>query len=222
MPFRDGAFDTVLSVQVLEHTPHGPAALVAEMSRVLAPGGLLILTAPFQFRLHEEPHDYFRYSPTGSASSAPTPGLEVFEILQQGSLWTVLGHKLNSYLAFRVARVGALAQGMGKLGHEAPQPRGRALVDAARRWAARRDDRGRRARARPVCSPTPRSRSVTRAGPAPGQRPLAFKLALSDALEASEASSPLAQLFGGGGRGACWVVRSACAASLESRRAERL
>ena len=64
LPFRDGAFDTVLSVQVLEHTPR-PAALVAEMARVLAPDGILILTAPFQFRLHEQPHDYFRYSPYG-------------------------------------------------------------------------------------------------------------------------------------------------------------
>ena len=37
-----------------------------------------------------------------------------------------LGHKLNSYLAFRVGRIGGLAQEMGKLGHEAaqaPRPR---------------------------------------------------------------------------------------------------
>jgi SAM-dependent methyltransferase len=123
MPFRDGSFDTVLSVQVLEHTPR-PAALVAEMARVLAPDGILILTAPFQFRLHEEPHDYFRYSPHGLRQLCADAGLEITEVLQQGSLWSVLGHKLNSYLAFRVARVGALAQGMGKLGHEAPSRAG--------------------------------------------------------------------------------------------------
>ena len=35
-----------------------------------------------------------------------------------GSLWSVIGHKLNSYLAFRVARIGGLAQAMGKLTHE--------------------------------------------------------------------------------------------------------
>jgi SAM-dependent methyltransferase len=123
LPFRDGAFDTVLSVQVLEHTPR-PAILMAEMSRVLAPGGLLILTAPFQFRLHEQPHDYFRYSPHGLRQLCDDVGLEVFETVQQGSLWTVLGHKVNSYLSFRVARLGQLAQLMGKLGHEAPQREG--------------------------------------------------------------------------------------------------
>jgi len=123
MPFRDGSFDTVLSVQVLEHTPH-PAALMAEMRRVLAPGGMLILTAPFQFRLHEQPHDYFRYSPHGLRQLCDDVGLEVFEVLPQGSLWTVIGHKLNSYLALRVARIGQLAQRMGKLPHEAPQAAG--------------------------------------------------------------------------------------------------
>jgi hypothetical protein len=107
-------------VQVLEHTP-APATLIGEMRRVLAPDGLLILSAPFQFKLHEEPHDYFRYSPHGLRTLCEAAGLEVLETMPQGSLWTVLGQKLNSYLAFHVVRVGQFAQTMGKLGHEAPQ-----------------------------------------------------------------------------------------------------
>jgi SAM-dependent methyltransferase len=117
LPFADGSFDTVLNVQVLEHTPR-PGQLVREMARVLAKDGLLILLAPFQFRLHEEPHDYFRYSPHGLRQLCSEAGLEVTHIEQQGSLWSVLGHKLNSYLAFRLARLAGLAQDMGKLGHE--------------------------------------------------------------------------------------------------------
>ena len=38
---------------------------------------MLILTAPFQFRLHEEPHDYFRYSPHGLRQLCEDAGLEV-------------------------------------------------------------------------------------------------------------------------------------------------
>jgi SAM-dependent methyltransferase len=121
LPFDDRTFDTVLNVQVLEHTPR-PAALVAEMARVLKDDGVLILSAPFQFRLHEEPHDYFRYSPHGLRALCAEAGLEVVEVLAQGSLWSVLGHKVNSYLAFRVARLGALAQTLvGKLPHEGTQ-----------------------------------------------------------------------------------------------------
>lgn len=117
LPFPDRSFDTVLSVQVLEHTPR-PGQLVKEMGRVLADDGILILLAPFQFRLHEEPHDYFRYSPHGLRQLCAEADLEITHVEQQGSLWSLMGHKLNSYLAFRVANMGGMAQGLGKLGHE--------------------------------------------------------------------------------------------------------
>ena len=127
LPFPDRSFDTVLSIQVLEHTPR-PAELVREMSRVLADDGILILMAPFQFRLHEQPHDYFRYSPHGLRELCARAGLEITHVEQQGSLWSLMGHKLNSYLAFRVAQMGGMAQGMGKLGHE------KATVARPRYW----------------------------------------------------------------------------------------
>lgn len=119
LPFEDASFDTILNVQVLEHTPN-PLGLVSEMSRVMKDDGILILSAPFQFRLHEQPHDYFRYSPHGLRVLCDEVGLEVVEIYNQGSLWSVIAHKLNNYLAFNVARIGNLAQAMGKLQHEAP------------------------------------------------------------------------------------------------------
>jgi SAM-dependent methyltransferase len=119
LPFNDGSFDTVLSIQVLEHTPN-PKQLVLEMARVLKKGGVLILAAPFSFRLHEEPHDYFRYTPHGLRELCNQAGLAIDHIEQVGSLWSLLGHKLNSYLAFQVARMGGAAQQLGKLGHEKP------------------------------------------------------------------------------------------------------
>jgi SAM-dependent methyltransferase len=118
LPFDDASFDTVMSVQVLEHTPD-PQALVIEMARVLRPDGLLILSAPFSFRLHEEPHDYFRFSPHGLGELCGRAGLVIDQIEPHGSLFCLLGHKLNSYLALRVARISGVAQAMGKLGHEA-------------------------------------------------------------------------------------------------------
>ncbi|HEX6767042.1 MAG TPA: class I SAM-dependent methyltransferase, partial [Polyangiaceae bacterium] len=127
LPFDDGTFDTVLNAQVLEHTPE-PARLVTDMARVLKEGGTLILSAPFQFRLHERPHDYFRYTPYGLRALCADAGLEIVEELQQGSLWSVLAHKLNSFLALRVSRIGGLAQAMGKLSHES------VTTEPARLW----------------------------------------------------------------------------------------
>jgi SAM-dependent methyltransferase len=123
LPFADESFDTVLNIQVLEHTPE-PQALLTEMSRVLKKDGLMILSVPFCFRLHEEPHDYFRYTPHGIRTMCETAGLEVTEMHAQGSLGSVVGHKLNSYLAFRVARVQGMAQSLGKLSHEGTAEKG--------------------------------------------------------------------------------------------------
>lgn len=117
MPLPDDSFDTVMCIQVLEHTPK-PQALLDDVARVLRPGGLLIISVPFSFRLHEEPHDYFRYTPHGLRTMLERAGLEVTSTLQQGGFWSVLGHKVNTFLAFRVGRLQGTAQRLGKLGHE--------------------------------------------------------------------------------------------------------
>ncbi len=119
LPFDDGSFDTILNAEVLEHTPR-PAALVAEMSRVLKDDGVLIIAAPFQFRLHEQPYDFFRYTLHGLRALCADANLEVIDEGRQGGLWSVLAHKLNTFLAFRVARMGGLAQSLDKLPHEQP------------------------------------------------------------------------------------------------------
>jgi SAM-dependent methyltransferase len=128
LPFPDASFDTVMSVQVLEHTPD-PQRLIDEMARVLRRDGTLILNAPFSFRLHEEPHDYFRYSPHGLRVLLAHAGLEIAELRGQGRLFSVLAHKLNTFLAFRVGRLEGLTQAIGKLGHE------QQAVKAPRYWA---------------------------------------------------------------------------------------
>jgi len=117
LPFDDASFDTVLSVQVLEHT-RAPPVLVHEMARVLAPNGTLLLTAPFSFRMHGLPHDYFRFTPHGLRALCEEAGLEVDEHIPMGGFWSVLGQKLSTLLAFRIARVGGVAQALGKAGHE--------------------------------------------------------------------------------------------------------
>jgi 2-polyprenyl-3-methyl-5-hydroxy-6-metoxy-1,4-benzoquinol methylase len=45
LPFDDGAFNVVLSTEVLEHTPE-PRAGLRELCRVVKPSGLLVVTTP--------------------------------------------------------------------------------------------------------------------------------------------------------------------------------
>lgn len=62
LPLPDASFDAALCTEVLEHVRH-PETVVAELARVLVPGGQLCVTVPFVWPLHEEPFDFFRYTP---------------------------------------------------------------------------------------------------------------------------------------------------------------
>lgn len=61
LPFIDGEFDTIVLSDVLEHLPN-PENVWRELSRLLAPGGRIIMNVPFYYWIHEAPHDYYRYT----------------------------------------------------------------------------------------------------------------------------------------------------------------
>jgi SAM-dependent methyltransferase len=75
LPLVAGCVDLVFCSQVLEHVT-APAALLAECARVLRPGGALVLSAPFWWPLHEEPHDHWRFSRHGLDGLARRAGLQ--------------------------------------------------------------------------------------------------------------------------------------------------
>ena len=55
IPEPDASFDAILCIEVLEHLPD-PLLALKEFSRLLRPGGTLILTAPFASFVHFAPY----------------------------------------------------------------------------------------------------------------------------------------------------------------------
>lgn len=60
----DESFDCVFCSGVLEHVDDYLSAL-REMTRILKPGGILLLGLPFRQALHMAPHDYWRFTEHG-------------------------------------------------------------------------------------------------------------------------------------------------------------
>jgi SAM-dependent methyltransferase len=64
LPFREDAFDAVISITVLEHV-RDPFTCAAEIVRVLKPGGKLLCVVPFLQPLHGYPHHYYNMTGQG-------------------------------------------------------------------------------------------------------------------------------------------------------------
>jgi len=96
-PFDADSFDSVVCNQVLEHA-FQPDRLISEISRILKPGGRLLITVPFVWDEHEQPWDYGRYSSFGLAALLKAHGFDL--IAQRKTMGDVrtLFQLLNAYL----------------------------------------------------------------------------------------------------------------------------
>jgi SAM-dependent methyltransferase len=117
IPLHTGSADTLMLADVLEHI-YRPQALLAEMHRVLRPGGVALLNTPFMYWVHEAPHDYFRYTPHALQRMAADAGFDVLRLDAVGGSLCVLADVAGKLLqSQRVAGIGVgapLARGLQK------------------------------------------------------------------------------------------------------------
>jgi SAM-dependent methyltransferase len=94
LPVDDRRFDAVLNTQVLEHVAD-PELVASELFRVLVPGGRLWLTAPLVWPLHEEPNDFWRFTPHGLRRVLEGAGFEIERLEPRGGYFAVLATMLT-------------------------------------------------------------------------------------------------------------------------------
>jgi SAM-dependent methyltransferase len=96
-------FDVVICEQVLEHVVD-PCTAVANLRRICAPGGRVIVSTPFLVKVHELPayamHDYWRFTPRGLRMLLERAGLEVETVRGWGNRVCVVGN-LSRWSAYR-------------------------------------------------------------------------------------------------------------------------
>lgn len=103
LPLRDGCADLIVNVASLEHVA-APEEVVAQMLRVLAPGGRIFCFVPFMQPFHAAPADFRRWTAPGCAllfSGFEDVRVEVAAGPTSGLLW-VLQEWLAMSLSFGV------------------------------------------------------------------------------------------------------------------------
>jgi len=87
-------YDLVVCTQVLEHVSN-PKEVVAELHRVLKPGGFLYLSAPLFYEEHEIPYDFFRYTRFGLQHLLEAGGLELLQLSPLEGYLGTLSYQLD-------------------------------------------------------------------------------------------------------------------------------
>lgn len=85
-----GPFGVILCTEVLEHVARWPEAF-DNLSRLLTPGGRLIVTVPHLWLPHEEPSDFYRPTSWALDFHARRAGLLPIELARLGDGYDVLG-----------------------------------------------------------------------------------------------------------------------------------
>ena len=96
-PFKDGEFDGVIFTQVLEHV-FNPDEFLDEVNRTLKLGGKILMSVPFVWDEHSQPHDYARYSSFGVVHLLKSHGFEIIEHRKTLNDMRVMFQLLNCYI----------------------------------------------------------------------------------------------------------------------------
>lgn len=89
----DQSIDTVISFSVLEHVSE-PFETIKEFNRIVKDDGILIISVPQYWHLHEEPHDYLRFTKYILKEKINNAGFEILYMKELGRSFAIAGQAL--------------------------------------------------------------------------------------------------------------------------------
>lgn len=102
LPIQSAVADTVVSLSVLEHLRE-PKTMIAESYRILKNGGNVVVQVPWQWWIHEAPHDFYRFTPYGLQYLFGKAGFVDIQVEAQAGFFTMMVLKMN-YFSLRFIR----------------------------------------------------------------------------------------------------------------------
>jgi len=89
---KSETFNSAMCFSVLEHVKN-PAKAAKEIHRILKNDGVVIITVPHISRIHEAPHDYFRFTNFGIEALLRDANFEIISTHATGGLFSFLAHQ---------------------------------------------------------------------------------------------------------------------------------
>jgi SAM-dependent methyltransferase len=99
IPLADSSVDCAMATEVLEHCPY-PEKTLTEIHRVLKPDGILLITVPFIWMLHEVPYDEYRYTPFALKRLVESSGFKIIELSALGGWNASLAQFIANWLYY--------------------------------------------------------------------------------------------------------------------------
>ena len=115
IPVEDSRFDFIIFNQVMEHLPE-PKLVLAELYRVLKPGGKMIYSGPLFYEEHEQPYDFYRYTQFGLRYLLESTGYSIDRIDWLEGYFGTVGYQLNTmgrYLPYKPKDINSGITGYG-------------------------------------------------------------------------------------------------------------
>ena len=103
------SIDTIISISVLEHVSE-PFEVIKEFKKILKDNGIFIIYVPQYWHLHEEPHDYLRFTKHVLNEKIPRLGFEILYMKETGRSFATVGQAFCNamILLFDLDRVKTL------------------------------------------------------------------------------------------------------------------
>jgi SAM-dependent methyltransferase len=99
-----GAIDVVSAIELFEHVDRIESG-IRECLRVLRPGGVLILSAPFLYQVHADPYDYQRWTEMRWRQALADAGFQIEELVITGRFFSVWADMAKAFVSSRSSLV---------------------------------------------------------------------------------------------------------------------